>query len=101
MNIRAFFGRIGPAFWFLFGGKGWPVSIEARYGAFRTRSNQIFHGQLLRVDIPLQKQHGKVAFGGKELDTRDIKRMIDGATGVEGEDPLHHRQCNLCGQRIK
>lgn len=78
--------RTSLAFWLL--RRGIAIEIEARHGAFRTRSKQLWKGGLVRVDIPLQKKHGVTDTPFGRVSSADAKRLIDSFTGVEGEDPL-------------
>jgi hypothetical protein len=95
--------------------RGIEIEIEARHGAFRTRSKQLWKGGLVRVDIPLQKQHGVTDTPMGRVGSVMAQKLIDSFTGVEGEDRLNEiRQgrelvqshgnkhvCMLCGHEVR
>ena len=67
---------------------GIPISVEARYGAHRTRLNRLWSGGLVRVDIPMEQKHGVTDTPMGRVSSQDAQKLIDAFTGVEGEDPF-------------
>lgn len=73
---------------------GIPIEVEARHGAFRARHRELWMGGLVRVDIPLQRQHGVTSSPLGEIS--DPQALIDSATVVRGHD--YCKACNGTGR---
>lgn len=91
---------------------GLVLQVEARHGAFRTRHKQLWKGELVRVDIPLQKKHGVIDSPMGRISSEEGQKLIDAFTGLEGEDPFQRTYqekieggvtavCPFCGQERK
>jgi hypothetical protein len=96
--------------------RGIELQVEARHGAYRTRSKQLWKGGLVRVDIPLPRRNGVTDTPFGRVSSQTAKALIDSFTGVEGEDWLNEirpgpremvrsydnkRVCVLCGHEVK